>query len=175
MRSFSRLSTISLSLVAVLIISCSTVLHISGIPPKESKIVTEFGTHRAAYERLRTMLSEDKEVGDVATWGITLNDSPFVRKIPPDGGMSVERYQEYLGLMKDIGVDRIGQFGDPHEVTFGVWASGWAGDTRHVHVSWLERQPSNVVASLEGFYRTDKPRRPSYVHIEGNWYIWADW
>jgi len=174
MRSFSRLAIISLSVVAVLIISCSTVVYISGIPPKESKIVSNFSIHRAAYERLRTMLSEDKEVGDVAPWGIARKGT-LDWKIPPDGGMAVERYKEYLGLMKEIGAARISQYGDPHEVTFAVWGSGWGADTRHVSVSWLEREPSNVVTSLEAFYRTDKPRQPSYVHIEGNWYIWADW
>ena len=119
------------------------------------------------------MLSEDKEVGDVAPWGIARKGT-LDWKIPPDGGMSVERYHEYLALMKEIGAFRV-MGGDPSDVEFGIWASGWAGDTRHVAIAWLGREPSNVVASLEAFYRTDKPRQPSYVHIEGNWYIWADW
>jgi hypothetical protein len=25
------------------------------------------------------------------------------------------------------------------------------------------------------FYRTPKPRRPVFRHIDGNWYAWADW
>ena len=89
--------------------------------------------------------------------------------------MAVERYREYLALLKEIGARRVERVEDPPEVYFGVWSSGFAADTRHITVSWLDRKPSNIVASLDAFYRTEKPRTPSYVHIDGNWYIWADW
>jgi hypothetical protein len=173
MRFFKRLVVFSLSVVAF-IACCSIILSISSRPPKESKIFSDFNTHRASYERVRTMLSEDKGVTGVATWGIEREDS-LIWKVPPDGGMPVKRYQEYLALLKEIGASRVGQGGDPLEVSFLVWASGFAGDMRHIDVSWLEREPPNTVVSLDAFYRTAKPRRPSYVHIDGNWYIWADW
>jgi hypothetical protein len=120
------------------------------------------------------MLSEDKGVTQVAAWGVDWNDS-LDWKIPPAGGMPVTRYQEYLALLKEIGASKVGREDDPPEVSFGVWAYGWAGDTRHVWVCWLEREPKNNVASLEAFYKTEKPRTPSYVRIDGNWYIAADW
>jgi hypothetical protein len=120
------------------------------------------------------MLSEDKGVTGIATWGVERNDS-LDWKMPPDGGMPVKRYQEYLALLREIGASRASQRANPHEIWFGVWASGFAGDTRHVWVCWLEHQPSNTATSLEAFYKTEKPRTPSYVHIDGNWYIGADW
>ena len=40
---------------------------------------------------------------------------------------------------------------------------------------WRERAPLNTMTSLEAFYQTPQPRKPVYVPIEGNWYIWADW
>ncbi|HEY2860784.1 MAG TPA: hypothetical protein VGJ21_20400 [Terracidiphilus sp.] len=110
----------------------------------------------------------------IAPWGVDWYDS-LIWKIPPDGGMPVKRYQEYLALLKDIGASRVGQEQGPLEVSFGTWGSGWGGDTRHIEITWLERQPPNIAASLEAFYKTEKPRKPSYVHIDGNWYIWADW
>ena len=171
---FSRLfAIISFSIVAAFISSIFIIVSISSTPPKEEKIVDDFRAHQASYERVRTLLSEDKGVDGVAPWGIQLEGSPLW-KIPPDGGMPVKRYQEYLALLKEIGASRVGQEKNPVEVSFGVWGSGFAGDTRHVNVSWLEREPSNTVISLDAFYRTAKPRTPSYVHIEGNWYIWAD-
>jgi hypothetical protein len=120
------------------------------------------------------MLSEDKGVTSVATWGIDRYDS-LIWEIPPEGGMPVKRYQEYLKLLKEIGASRAHQSGDPLEVSFLVWHFGFAGDMRHVDVCWLQREPPNTVISLDAFYRTDKPRSPSYVHVDGNWYIWADW
>ena len=173
MRSFRRFAIFSFSIVAF-IASLFIILSISSRPPKQDTVVSDFRAHLASYERVRTMLSEDKDVEGVAPWGIQLVGSPLW-KIPPDGGMPVKRYQEYLALLKQTGASRVDQEGDPLEVSFGVWASGWGGDTRHVNVSWLEREPSNTVVSLDAFYRTDKPRRPAYVHIDGNWYIWADW
>lgn len=121
------------------------------------------------------MLFEDKGVDGVAAWGIQPEGS-VIRKIPPDGGMSVKRYQEYLALLKEIGASRADRGGDDRaEVSFGIWGSGWGGDTRHIEITWLEREPQHIATSLEAFYKTEKPRTPSYVHIDGNWYIWADW
>ncbi|HWG22267.1 MAG TPA: hypothetical protein VG225_17210 [Terracidiphilus sp.] len=173
MRSFRRFAIISFSVVAF-IASCSIIVSISSRPPKEGKIVRDFSAHRASYERVRTMLSEDKGVTGVATWGVQWEDS-VTWKIPPDGGMPVTRYQEYLALLKEIGASRVDQGRDLVEVSFGTWGSGWGGDTRHVEISWPQREPPNTVITLDAFYRTDKPRSPSYVHIDGNWYIWADW
>lgn len=96
---FSRLlSIISLSVLAI-IGSFSAVIVIPDRPPKAAKIVGHFRAHRAAYERLRMMLPEDKEVGDVATWGIARKGT-LDWKVPPDGGMSVGRYYEYLALIR---------------------------------------------------------------------------
>jgi hypothetical protein len=113
-------------------------------------------------------------VTQVASWGVEWWHS-FDWKIPPDGGVPVKRYQEYLALLKESGAVRVSQEEEPAEVSFEVWMSGFAGDTRHVWVCWLEREPPNTATSLEAFYKTDKPRTPSYVHIDGNWYIAADW
>jgi hypothetical protein len=89
--------------------------------------------------------------------------------------MPTERYQEYLELLKEIGASRVAQYSDPVDVSFGTWSSGWGGDLRHITISWLEHEPTNTAISLDAFYRTAKPRNPSYVHLEGNWYIWTDW
>ena len=142
-------------------------------PPRESKITTDFRAHRAEYEQLRKMLLDDKDVDVVADWGVLTNGSP-ISKTPPDG-MPIKRYQEYLALLKETGARAVSQMREPAEARILVWGSGWAADTRHVAVSWLANEPSNTMVSLEAFYRTPKPRKPVYIHIEGNWYIWADW
>lgn len=120
------------------------------------------------------MLLEDNGVEGVANWGVYLKGSPLW-KTPPVGGVQVKRYQEYLALLKEIGAIRVDQGEYPSEVAFEVWVAGFAADTRHIEVCWLEREPPNIVINLDAFYRTEKPRIPSYVHIDGNWYIWADW
>ena len=174
MRSLLRLIAIIVFSVGACFALLLTIAWVTSIPPKESKIVRDFNAHRAAYEQVRTMLLEDTGVDTVADWGIETPGSA-IAQIPPDGGMSVERYQEYLALLKEIGATIVIRRAEPLGVGFGVWGAGWGGDTRHVDVRWLEHEPSNTVASLDAFYRTAKPRKPSYVHIDGQWYIWADW
>ncbi len=173
MRALKWIGIILFSVVA-LIASILIAMSVSMRPPKESKIRSDFRVHRGEYEQLRKMLLDDKDVHLVAAWGILTTDSP-IAKMPPDGGMPVERYQEYLALLKQSGAISVGQWKDPSETKLLVWASGFAADTRHVAVAWLDHEPPNTMISLDAFYRTPKPRNPVYIHIDGNWYIWADW
>ncbi len=46
------------------------------------------------------MLLEDKSVQGVAPWGIE-PEGPGLWVVPPDGGMPVKRYQEYLALLSE--------------------------------------------------------------------------
>jgi|ERR1039458_46239 hypothetical protein len=174
-RSLKRITVIAFSIIAVL----ALLLYISDIssrPPKERKIIEGFYAHRAAYEQLRNMLIVDKELTDVADWGVRTADSPL-SKMPPEGGFSVSRYHEYLALLREIGAKRAGGVSGKNatEIYILVWSSGFAGDIRHVDIAWLDHEPTNTVSSLDEFYRSPKPRSPIYRHIEGNWYIWADW
>jgi len=97
--------------------------------------------------------------------------------MPPEGGISVDRYREYLALLSEIGAKRADQVNeeDANNIHIGVWGSAFAGETRHINISWLDHEPKNTVTSLDEFYQRPKPRSPVYRHIDGHWYIWADW
>jgi hypothetical protein len=114
-----------MKLIAALLI----VVSVSSRPPKQSKITSNFVVHRTAYEQLRKMLLDDKGVEVVAPWGVLTNDSP-ISKMPPDGGMPIKRYQEYLALLKEIGASAAARMKEPPETRFVVWGSGFAGDTQ---------------------------------------------
>jgi hypothetical protein len=145
-------------------------------PPKEAEVFQNFHAHRAAYERLRNMLLEDKGLVRVASWGVETTSTIGTRK-PPAGNFPLDRYNAYLALLNETGA--VGAFSDrqdpPESVGVLVYASGWAGDTRHVDICWMDREPPNLVTSLDKFYKTPKPRKPVYRHVEDNWYLWADW
>jgi hypothetical protein len=148
----------------------------SSKPPKESTLIKNFHEHRDAYERLRDMLLADEQVLRVASWGVETTKS-IGSHIPSEGDFPVGRYNEYLELLKQtggLGASR-GRGSHPESVGVLVWASGWAGDTRHVEICWLDHEPANVVPSLDDYYKTPKPRHPVFRHIDGNWYLWADW
>jgi hypothetical protein len=145
-------------------------------PPREAQVIGNFEAHRAAFERLRDMLVEDKDLVRVADRGVLTTKTIASRK-PPAADFPLNRYNEYLSLFKEAGA--AGAYRDrgnpPENVGVVVYASGFAGDTRHMNVCWLLHEPENQVSSLDDFYKTPIPRRPVYRHIEGKWYLWADW
>jgi hypothetical protein len=171
--SFKRKAVIMLSVV-VAIALLLFIGHVLSKPPRESKLIENFYANQVAFEQLRNMLLADRELDGVATWGVRLADSS-IERMPPDGGVPVQKYEEYLALLKAIGAKAVSRGEAPLEVRLLVWRSGFAGDSRHVAIAWKDREPMNTVNSLDEFYQTSKPRRPVYRHINGNWYIWADW
>ena len=59
--------------------------------------------------------------------------------------------------------------GENPEARILVWASGFASDTRHVAICWVDKTPANQTDSMESFYKSPKPRHPVYKHIDGHW------
>jgi len=166
---------ILLLFVAVL---CGLFVYVfpSGKPPKERKVVENFYAHRTAYERLRDMLQEDKQLLRVAGWGVETSTSG-PHRVEPGGDFPINRYNEYLMLLSQIGGKGAFRARGEHPDLVGVlvWATGWGGDTRHVEICWIDHEPTNQVASLDDYYQMPKPRRPVFRHIDGNWYLAADW
>jgi hypothetical protein len=149
------------------------IAHFTNRPPTEARIIANFESHRATYERLRDMLTADDKLLRVADWGIE-TDSGFVK--PPEGPFPAARYNEYLALLKQVDAKWASRHrGNPAEPCVLVWASGFAGDTRHRSICWLTVEPENQVATLAAFERSPRPRKPAFKRIDGDWYIWADW
>lgn len=144
-------------------------------PPSEARVIASFNQHRTAYEQLRIMLLSDEKLGTVADWGVETTDSP-IAEVPPQGAFPIGRFHEYLSLLKAINAKAAARMPGAHpEARVLVWGSGWGGDTRHVAICWVDKAPANQTDSMDMFYKSPKPRQPVYKHIDGNWYIWADW
>ncbi|MGA9042713.1 MAG: hypothetical protein WB421_19430 [Terriglobales bacterium] len=154
----------------------SAYLYFLGIPPKESKLIDNFHAHRAAYERLRDMLTSDTQVRAVyVRFGVETINSGLPHP-PSEVNFPVSRYDEYHALLDQISSAKIFRGGENNsDICIAVWAYGFGGDTRHIANCWLDHPPVNQIASLQNFYRTAKPRHPIFRHIDGNWYLWADW
>lgn len=148
-------------------------IYFSTRPLGEKKLIANFQAHRAAFEHLRDMLSADRQLVRIARSGIETTGYPLAKK-PEEVGFPRARYDQYLVLFREVGA--IGASPGPaDDVEVLVWASGWAGDTRHQYICWKETEPSPLVDSLDQFYQTPKPRHPVFKRIEGNWFLWADW
>lgn len=138
-------------------------------PPNDETVIRNFEGHRGAFEQLRDMLKADTQVVRVAEWGVETTNAPGTVK-PPNGGLPVDRYDEYLLLLRNVGgkVAYRGRGEYPESVGIVVWASGFAADTRHIAVCWFEHPrlsgPSSVALGADGHSQTFK-------HIEGDWYL----
>ena len=171
----SRLQLIIFLLLVGALGGACLYLRSSFQPPGESKLIANFNGHRPAFERLREMVLEDQQLSYVAIWGVRIEESGVISP-PPVGQVSIDRYNEYLALFGETGGRRAYRIDETlADVSIEMWVSGFGGDTRHVAICWLDREPANQVTSLEDFYDSPEPRDPVFRHIDGNWFLWADW
>ena len=145
-------------------------------PPKESELIQNFQKNRAAFEQLRDMLQADGNLRRVANWGVEISQ-PFYLGDASGSSFPVERYRCYLKLLKQAGGQLAsrseGEHCDPNIL---VWGWGWAGNTKHIGISWIEEIPTNQVPTLDGYRgRGQYPgRQVVFKHIDEKWFLWTD-
>jgi len=155
-RNTSLVSAVIGIAVGVLILLCGC-----GRSPSDQELVRQFEENRAAYDRLRELLVGDTDLRDVGPSGVQMVDSP-IHVVPPTPLVSSAKYQEYMGLLKSAGGTRASRSEGLHPgICIGVYAEGWAGDTRHKNVCWRESPLA-------------KDGRFSDKLIERNWYLEED-
>ena len=158
---------LSFAAIMVGLFACSVIAR---IPPNENKLIERFNAHRGAFERLKDMLEEDRQVVSVSTdYGVT----------PKQGSkVSVARTEEYLGRLKDTGGRLLIRSDDSGEgaIWIFLWSWGWAGLSRDVGVCFEYQPPTNTLSALFGRRSPDNvPGRDLfYKHIDHNWYVWAN-
>ncbi len=167
--------TISLlSIAAVLAGALLWLVYGSG-PPKEGKLIKRFNAHRVSFEALRGMLETDAQIRRLADWGVQTDKGIFM---PPAGDFSVERYNKYLALLKEVGgIGAAREEGTNANPVVLLWATGFGGDTAHVGICWMDTEPARQVASMDQYYRDHKSPAGSgwvYQHIDQKWYLWTD-
>ncbi len=146
-------------------------------PPKEKQLIQDFHRNRAAFEELRVMLQADERLCRVARWGVEMRN-PFYLGEAAGGVLPAERYRRYLVLLKQVGGRVASRDAGKHaHPSVGVWGWGWAGNTRHIDICWMDEAPTNQIPSLDG-YRSKGPRsffpEGAFRHVDENWYLWTD-
>ena len=161
---------------AAAICALETLIYFQMRPLKEGRIIADFQGHRAAYERLREMILADQQVEEVSMKGVETPAAPLPWN-PSEVNFPLARYREYMAILRNIDKGAVFRAEEKQAklVCVGVWGAGWAGDTRHQWVCWSSSEPGNQVASLDDYYRNPKRSRNVFRHIEGNWYLRADW
>ena len=137
-------------------------------PPPDAKIIQNFQTHRADFERLRTMLQEDTQLDTVADWGTRMRHG---------ASLPTSRYDEYMKHLNQAhayGACRAE--GDPAYPSIMLWGWGWAGHSWHLEICWLDQAPTNLIATFDNYRGRSSYEHPfiAYRHVESNWYLWTD-
>src|SRR5262245_4279428 len=115
------------------------VIRVVMAAPTNEDVAQRFNQKNKIYEQLRELLIQDKEITQIAPWGVRTTTLP-VGQMPPVAELPLERYQKYLALLSDISATgMLRSDGDDPRICILVWASGWAGNTAHVSVCWSGR------------------------------------
>ena len=146
-------------------------LYFQCIPPKDSTLIKQFYAHRDEFEKLRGMLQRDHNIRQVAAYGLstTNRDEPDTLT-PEQAGLQRSRYTEYLATFKNV--DAILAVHNDGEYYFLIKRCGFAGGGWGIAVVSREIAPSNQIASLDDYQKTDHSSGGVYRHIEGDWYLW---
>jgi hypothetical protein len=153
-------------------------LLIANAPPKDEELIKNFEQHRDSYDKLRALIEGDSRISRLAGWGYHLEDSPVV-SAPTDGGIPVEKYNEYIELLKKAEAEAIDRTrGEFPEVCIYVWSAGWAGNTKHAAICWLPNavtnREDNVKAPSATLSEEAGTGRFALKRIERNWYLRKD-
>jgi hypothetical protein len=143
-----------------------------GTPPRERSLLETFHQHRHRYERLAVLMRADPTLHGVIrrSRSVHRGDGWFQDVAPADTS-----YDEYFRLLEEARAARVDRRRRDPGVCIALWGWGWAGEGRRLAVCSLECPPNRQVASLDEFHRSPMPHEPAYRHIEGDWYLWADW
>jgi hypothetical protein len=122
------------------------------------------------------MLQADPQVVRLASWGVQTTNS-VLPCVPPNGNFPLSRYNEYLELLKRVGGSAVSR-GEGRDANANIllWASGFAGEIRHIGLSWMDSPPTNLVTTLEGNDGASQfgNRHTAFRHIDASWYLWTD-
>jgi len=154
--------SLAIAFLFIIVVVGVCVFSFAPRPPKEAKLIQHFSEHRGAFEQLRDMLQADTNLSRVASWGVETRQPQFLG-YPTEQNFPTKRFQQYIALLQQAnGYGGVRFEGDQAGVGIIVWGSGFAGDTRHVWISWMNEAPNNQGGWV-------------YKKIDQNWYLQTDW
>ena len=141
------------TLVALLLVRCRP-------EPTEAALTQRFVHDSSDYSRVVTMLAHDSAIGTIAPGFLWSVNHPFKDATPADVSITEERLAEYRRTLKRLGVARLDRWSGGR-IMFGNWGSGFAGNTHHKGIAWIE-----------GPAVADRYRH--YKEIQAPWYLFED-
>jgi hypothetical protein len=96
------------------------------------------------------------------------------RQMLENVGLTAERYNRYLDLLKKAGAKDVCLWGS-EEVCFNVYAAGLAVAGISKSIVYCDQPPTPLVDDTDEAVKANFSLGRAYAHIDGNWYISTDW
>jgi len=136
--------------------------------PMDKDLISNFKSHRSAFDSLAKLFRHDNKLQRVG-------ETFTVPEDPASIGVNSRRIANYRALLTKIGaLEGLAHFSEEYLIlswTFGVTTSAEYSKG----YCYLVRPPKKLSKSLDMYEPTGKERTEDYRHIEGNWYIYADY
>jgi hypothetical protein len=162
MKSLARKSLVIAG--AMLLASCTPEI------PKDEALLASFDSHRGDYERLRSMVVEDRAVT------IELGESGVVSRATSNANaLGSNRVEEYLQLMTSSGIRACYNHFDDEFIEFETVNVGWPTCTFAAGYVYSESAPSQRFDYVKTVSRIDAYKKSGYDavrHIDGRWYLY---
>jgi hypothetical protein len=143
-----------------------------GARPKDAALVQQFYEHRHTLEQIKRMLEKDAHLGVIAEYGVRPKNFPLGSSPPEEFGVSRERFDRYLNLLKTAGVLTVVR---DDEFRFFVAASGFASKGYRIAIVFRKTVPKELISNLDSFHKTTSEWEVAYRPIIDNWYLYIIW
>jgi hypothetical protein len=143
--------------------------------PADASLVRLFDSNKAAFEEMKQMLQVDQQIGDVFNGGVRNTNHLVTTTSLAAVGISEDRYQRYLTLLKQTGAKSAGRDSDIRELRFpvtrwGAFSHGW-----RIAIIWTDIEPKPLVANMDNFKKTTHEWEQAYRPLGNGWYLWIIW
>jgi hypothetical protein len=179
-----RLKTIIKALVAGLVVCIALLALLFGFlfwlnggpkRPTDASLVRQFESNSVAFVEMKQMLLVDQQIRDVFNGGIRNTNDLVATASLATAGISEDRYQRYLTLLKQTGAWSAGRNSDITELRFPVAKWGAFSDGWRIAIVWTTNEPKPLVANLDDFKKTTHEWQQAYRPLGDGWYLWIIW
>ena len=146
-----------LCLFAGLLVQC-----VKSREPTTEHLIKQLEENEIQYITLVDMISVDTNIGTIGPGYEFAIDSFFSDATSSDLGITDERLSKYRKILKSIGVELLCRNYEG-DVNFGIWGSGFGGNTHHKGIIWIPESSSST---------TNTPYQ--LIKIKDGWYIYED-
>jgi hypothetical protein len=162
----------------VLIVGCSLLVMRGSQMPTDASLVRQFESNKEAFEEMKKMLQVDQRVGGVSSRGVCNTNIPIETSLGAVG-ISEDRYQKYLTLLKQTGAKsfiREERDNGIREIRFLVAGWGALDVGWQISIMWTEVEPKPLITNLDDLPKeTSRVGHVAYRPLGDNWYLRIGW